>query len=102
MEQISGRGLAADAEPAGSRVCTKSAQMLIPKYLLMAAVGFFTCGAAATLAASYPTKAIRMLDGFPPGGGTDFLSRTLGQKITESWGQSVIIDNRPGASSNIG
>jgi len=76
--------------------------VLTPAYLHVAAVAFFTCGAAGALAESYPTKAIRMLDGFPPGGGTDFLSRTIGQKITESWGQSVIIDNRPGASSNIG
>jgi tripartite-type tricarboxylate transporter receptor subunit TctC len=58
-----------------------------------------TCGAAAQ---NYPSKPIRMVDGFPPGGGTDFLSRTLGQKITENWGQPVIVDNRPGASSNIG
>ena len=51
---------------------------------------------------AYPSKPIRVVDGFPPGGGTDFLSRTLGQKITEHWSQPVIVDNRPGASSNIG
>jgi len=53
-------------------------------------------------AQTFPAKSIRIVDGFPPGGGTDFLSRTIGQKLTESWGQAVVIDNRPGASSNIG
>jgi tripartite-type tricarboxylate transporter receptor subunit TctC len=50
----------------------------------------------------YPARPIRLVDGFPPGGGTDFLSRTIGQKLTESWGQPVIVDNRPGAASNVG
>lgn len=60
--------------------------------------------AAAGIAAAqnYPSKSIRIVDGFPPGGGTDFLSRTIGQKLTEIWGQPVVVDNRPGASSNIG
>ena len=60
--------------------------------------------AAAGIAAAqnYPSQSIRIVDGFPPGGGTDFLSRTIGQKLTEIWGQPVVVDNRPGASSNIG
>ncbi len=58
--------------------------------------------AATATAQDFPSKSIRIVDGFPPGGGTDFLSRTLGHKLTETWGQSVVIDNRPGASSNIG
>jgi tripartite-type tricarboxylate transporter receptor subunit TctC len=53
-------------------------------------------------AQQYPTRAVRIVDGFPPGGGTDFLSRTLGQKLTEAWGQPVVVDNRPGAASNLG
>ena len=59
-----------------------------------------TCTAAS--AQEYPSRPIRIVDGFPPGGGTDFLSRTLGQKLTESWGQPVVVDNRPGAGSNVG
>ena len=58
--------------------------------------------AAAVSAQPYPSKSIRIVDGFPPGGGTDFLSRTIGQKLTEAWGQPVVVDNRAGASSNIG
>lgn len=58
--------------------------------------------AGSAFAQTFPVKPIRVLDGFPPGGGTDFLSRTLAPRLTESWGQPVVIDNRPGASSNIG
>ena len=74
----------------------------IRKVLLGAAGTVLAIAASSAPAQNYPAKSIRMLDGFPPGGGTDFLSRTIGQKITERWGQPVIVDNRPGASSNIG
>jgi tripartite-type tricarboxylate transporter receptor subunit TctC len=58
-------------------------------------------GGAAS-AQQYPNRPVRIVDGFPPGGGTDLLSRTLGQKMSEAWGQPVIVDNRPGAASNLG
>lgn len=66
------------------------------------ALVLLTLGANSALAADYPTKPIRLIDGFPPGGGTDFLARIIGPKLTERWGQPVIIDNRPGFASNIG
>ncbi|MDB5862373.1 MAG: extra-cytoplasmic solute receptor [Betaproteobacteria bacterium] len=56
----------------------------------------------AAFAQPYPNRPVRIVDGFPPGGGTDLLSRTLGQKMSEAWGQPVIVDNRPGAASNLG
>ena len=50
----------------------------------------------------YPNKPIRILVAYTPAGTTDILARALGQKMTESWGQPVIVDNRPGANGNIG
>ena len=61
-----------------------------------------TAFAAAGLAQQYPTKPIRMIVPFSPGGGVDLIGRTLAQKMQEAWGQSVIVDNRGGAGGNSG
>jgi tripartite-type tricarboxylate transporter receptor subunit TctC len=53
-------------------------------------------------AADYPEKPIRLIIPYTPGGTADMLARTLGQKLTESLGQQIIVDNRPGAGGNIG
>jgi tripartite-type tricarboxylate transporter receptor subunit TctC len=53
-------------------------------------------------AQAYPTKQITLVVPYPPGGGTDFFARTVGQKMAESLGQPVIVDNRPGAATIIG
>lgn len=53
-------------------------------------------------AQDYPTRPIRLISPFPPGGFNDILSRLVGQKLTESWGQQVVVDNRPGANMIIG
>jgi tripartite-type tricarboxylate transporter receptor subunit TctC len=58
------------------------------------------CGIAP--AQSYPAKTVRMIVGYPPGGPTDLIARIVSQKLTESWGRQVIVDNRPGASGMIG
>ncbi|MGZ8228719.1 MAG: Bug family tripartite tricarboxylate transporter substrate binding protein [Burkholderiales bacterium] len=50
----------------------------------------------------YPAKPIKMIMPFPAGGPTDILGRLLGQKLTEAWGQNVVIDNRPGGGGMIG
>ena len=52
-------------------------------------------------AQTFPSRAIRIVVPFPPGGTSDILSRAIGQKLTEEWGQQVITDNRPGAAGNI-
>ena len=53
-------------------------------------------------AQTYPVKPIRFIIPFTPGGNTDVLGRLLGQKLTEAWGQQVVIDNRPGAGGTVG
>ncbi|HXU43413.1 MAG TPA: tripartite tricarboxylate transporter substrate binding protein [Burkholderiales bacterium] len=50
----------------------------------------------------WPTKTVRIIVPFPPGGSADLLPRIVGEKLAERWGQAVIIDNRPGAAGNIG
>jgi len=57
--------------------------------------------AAGALAQSYPSKSIRIVVGFPPGGGNDIIARLVGAKMQEAWGQAVVIDNKPGANSII-
>ena len=63
---------------------------------------FYAQTASAQSATSYPGKTIRLVVPFTPGGSTDILARAIGQKLTEAWGQSVIIDNVPGAGGAIG
>ena len=54
------------------------------------------------IAQPYPAKSVKMIIPFPAGGPTDILGRLVGQKLTESWGQTVVIDNRPGGGGVIG
>ena len=56
----------------------------------------------ATAQAQYPTKPIRLILPFPPGGGSDAFARIFGPKLSEALGQPVVIENRPGAGANIG
>lgn len=66
--------------------------------VLLASLSIYACQAADP---RYPTKPIRMLVGFGPGGAADVLGRILGQKLTEALGQTVVVDNRPGATTTI-
>jgi tripartite-type tricarboxylate transporter receptor subunit TctC len=59
------------------------------------------CAQPPAFSQSYPVRTIRIVIPFPPGGTSDILARTLGQKLTEEWGQQVIAENRPGAAGNI-
>lgn len=72
--------------------------MRITKTLLACAV---MAAATAAGAADFPTKPVRLVVGFAPGGGTDTTARALGTKLTAAFGQQVIVDNRPGHSGTI-
>ena len=58
------------------------------------------CGVA--LAQEYPNKLVRFIVTYPPGGSSDVMARIIGQKLTEYWGQVVLVDSRPGADGSIG
>ena len=58
--------------------------------------------APALHAQDYPVKTVRIIVAYTPGGGTDLAGRVLARKLTESWGQQVVVENRPGAGGNIG
>ncbi len=62
------------------------------------------CGTAQAQAPAqnYPTKFVKFIVTYPPGGSSDVMSRIIGQKLTEYWGQQVIVDTRPGADGAIG
>jgi tripartite-type tricarboxylate transporter receptor subunit TctC len=57
---------------------------------------------APAAAQDYPVRPIRIIVAYTPAGATDILARAVGQKMSENWGQPVIVDNRPGAAGNIG
>jgi len=59
-------------------------------------------GAGAAAAQAYPVKPLRLIVPFAPGGPNDLLGRLVGQKLTEAWGQSVVIENRGGAGGTVG
>ncbi len=71
---------------------------------LLAAV-FAACAALAAdaaLAQSYPAKPVKLIVTYPPGGSSDLLARVFGQKLSEVWGQPVIVESKPGAAGSIG
>jgi tripartite-type tricarboxylate transporter receptor subunit TctC len=74
-----------------------------------AAVGLFAIGfvalvspAAGASALDYPSRPVRFVVGYPPGGATDILARLIGQRLSEKLGQQFVIENKPGAGNNIG
>jgi len=71
------------------------------RLVFIAALAALGAGAAHAQS-SYPSRPVRFIAPFPPGGSTDVLCRLLGSKLAESLGQPVTVDNRPGASGNIG
>ena len=73
---------------------------MMKRVLVLAAALASLHGAAC--AEDYPARPIRLIIGFAPGGSTDLVARILAQKMSEAWGQQVVVDNRPGANGMIG
>jgi tripartite-type tricarboxylate transporter receptor subunit TctC len=68
--------------------------------LALAAVAALACGG--TLAQPYPNKPVKLIVTYPPGGSSDLLARVFGQKLSEQWGQPVLVESKPGAAGSIG
>src|ERR1700739_4383625 len=79
------------------------AHRTIAAALIAFAIGASTAARAQDLeAAHYPTRPIHIIVPFPPGGPTDIVTRIVAKEMTASWGQTVVIENRPGADTTIG
>lgn len=72
-------------------------KLMLPVLCLAAAL---VSGGA--LAQSYPTKPVKLIVTYPPGGSSDLMARVFGQKLSEVWGQPVIVESKPGAAGSIG
>src|SRR5882672_10084749 len=82
----------------GDSVNSRRAHTLL-LFLLAAPLALASAVASAQ---TYPGRPIKIIAPFPAGGGYDFLSRIVGHKMAETWGQPVVVENRAGANGNIG
>ncbi len=76
--------------------------MLRARFAAAAAAALALLVAATAAAQTYPNKPVRLIVTYPPGGSSDLMGRVLGQKLSDLWGQQVIIESKPGAAGSIG
>src|SRR5262245_9357421 len=94
-------GLAMSSSPAGAaaEVIMRTKERSMTSRTLLAAILLVATANAA--AQEFPTKPIRILVGFAPGGGADIAARFVAQKFTDTWARPAVVDNRPGAGGNV-
>src|SRR3954454_18650685 len=75
---------------------------MILRYFSAIVFAALATSASSQDAANYPNRPIRMIVPFAPGGGLDISTRLIAQKLTEKWGQHIVVDSRPGAAPIVG
>ena len=75
--------------------------MRLKKYLLVLLASVLSGFAATVTADDWPSKPVRIIVSFPPGGSSDLVARLIGQQLSEKYGQQFIVDNRPGAGGTV-
>ena len=74
----------------------------IPGWALLCGLALTAVAASPASAQTYPERTVKIVVAYPPSGATDLLARVIAPHLTKTWGVPVIVENRPGASGNIG